>query len=124
MFLQGLKVLDVGSYVAAPAAATVMGDFGANVIKVEPPSGDPYRELLGLIVTEYPTSRTFKPCRNIRTLLLHVVQTLNLMPDRAMPPPMPMGVPSARQQLDPVSRAPSKEIIPIPAPTMGCLTTG
>ena len=41
MFLEGLNVLDVGSYVAAPAAATVMGDFGANVIKVEPPTGDP-----------------------------------------------------------------------------------
>ena len=54
MFLEGLNVLDVGSYVAAPAAATVMGDFGANVIKVEPPSGDPYRGLLGMVVTEYP----------------------------------------------------------------------
>src|SRR5690348_13491972 len=40
----GLKVLDCASYIAGPAAATVMSDFGAEVIKIEPPgSGDPYR---------------------------------------------------------------------------------
>src|SRR5262245_60825363 len=45
MVLAGIRVLDVGSFVAAPAAATVMGDFGAEVIKVEPPEGDAYRKL-------------------------------------------------------------------------------
>jgi crotonobetainyl-CoA:carnitine CoA-transferase CaiB-like acyl-CoA transferase len=40
----GLKVLDVASFVAAPGAATILGDFGADVIKVEPPgAGDAYR---------------------------------------------------------------------------------
>ena len=44
--LQGIRVLDVGSWIAAPAAATIMSDFGASVIKVEPPGrGDPYRAL-------------------------------------------------------------------------------
>jgi crotonobetainyl-CoA:carnitine CoA-transferase CaiB-like acyl-CoA transferase len=42
----GLKVLDVASFIAAPAAATVLSDFGADVIKVEPPgAGDPQRML-------------------------------------------------------------------------------
>lgn len=42
----GLRVLDVGSFIAAPAAATVLSDFGAQVIKIEPPgTGDPYRAL-------------------------------------------------------------------------------
>ena len=42
----GLKVIDCASYVAAPAAATILSDFGADVIKVEPPQiGDPYRYL-------------------------------------------------------------------------------
>ena len=42
----GLRVLDVGSFVAAPAAATILSDFGAQVIKIVPPgSGDPYRTL-------------------------------------------------------------------------------
>ncbi len=40
----GLKVIDCASFIAGPAAATVMSDFGATVIKIEPPgAGDPYR---------------------------------------------------------------------------------
>jgi crotonobetainyl-CoA:carnitine CoA-transferase CaiB-like acyl-CoA transferase len=43
----GLRVIDCASYIAAPAAATVLSDFGAEVIKIEPPAGDPYRHLVG-----------------------------------------------------------------------------
>src|SRR4030081_3608609 len=51
----GLKVLDCASFIAAPAAATVLSDFGAEVIKIEPPgSGDPYRNLPNL--PGYPIS--------------------------------------------------------------------
>src|ERR1700751_1413021 len=40
----GLKVLDCASFIAGPAAATAMSDFGAEVVKIEPPgAGDPYR---------------------------------------------------------------------------------
>src|SRR5215471_6314361 len=39
----GLKVVDFSSFVAAPAAAVILSDYGADVIKVEPPSGDPWR---------------------------------------------------------------------------------
>jgi formyl-CoA transferase len=35
----GLKVLDTASFIAAPAAATILSDFGADVIKLEPPGG-------------------------------------------------------------------------------------
>ena len=42
----GLKVIDCASFIAAPAAATVLSDFGADVVKIEPPGrGDPYRAL-------------------------------------------------------------------------------
>jgi len=52
---EGLKVLDCASFIAAPAAATVLSDFGASVIKIEPPgSGDPYRNLPNL--PGYPRS--------------------------------------------------------------------
>jgi crotonobetainyl-CoA:carnitine CoA-transferase CaiB-like acyl-CoA transferase len=52
---EGLKVLDCASFIAAPAAATVLSDFGADVIKIEPPgAGDPYRNLPNL--PGYPAS--------------------------------------------------------------------
>jgi crotonobetainyl-CoA:carnitine CoA-transferase CaiB-like acyl-CoA transferase len=40
----GLRVLDIASFIAGPAATTVLSDFGAEVVKVERPgTGDPYR---------------------------------------------------------------------------------
>jgi crotonobetainyl-CoA:carnitine CoA-transferase CaiB-like acyl-CoA transferase len=39
----GLKVVDFSSFVAGPGTAVVLSDFGADVIKVEPPNGDPWR---------------------------------------------------------------------------------
>jgi len=41
--LAGLKVIDMASLYAAPLAATLMADFGADVIKIEPPEGDQFR---------------------------------------------------------------------------------
>ncbi|MFF8731649.1 CaiB/BaiF CoA transferase family protein [Streptomyces sp. NPDC015171] len=44
--LEGLHVVDLASFIAGPAAATILGDFGADVVKVEPPHyGDAYRAL-------------------------------------------------------------------------------
>jgi len=43
MLLQGLRVVEMGFWVAAPAAAGLMSDWGADVVKIEPPSGDPMR---------------------------------------------------------------------------------
>jgi crotonobetainyl-CoA:carnitine CoA-transferase CaiB-like acyl-CoA transferase len=39
----GLKVVDLSSFIAGPSAAVILSDFGADVIKVEPPSGDLWR---------------------------------------------------------------------------------
>lgn len=42
-----LLVIDCASFIAGPAAATIMSDFGARVIKIEPPvTGDSYRQLM------------------------------------------------------------------------------
>ena len=43
--LAGIRVLDVASYIAAPVAATILADFGADVIKIEAPAGDGCRRL-------------------------------------------------------------------------------
>ena len=44
--LAGLRVLDLASFIAGPVATTVLGDYGAEVIKIEPPGeGDPQRRL-------------------------------------------------------------------------------
>ena len=39
----GLKVVDLASFIAGPSAAVILSDFGADVIKVEPPTGDAWR---------------------------------------------------------------------------------
>ncbi len=39
----GLNVVDLASFIAGPSAAVILSDFGAEVIKVEPPSGDTWR---------------------------------------------------------------------------------
>ena len=39
----GLKVVDLASFIAGPSAAVILSDFGAEVIKVEPPGGDLWR---------------------------------------------------------------------------------
>ena len=43
--LQGLHILDAASMLAAPYGATLLGDLGADVIKLEPPNGDETRRM-------------------------------------------------------------------------------
>ena len=42
--LEGIKVVELGVWVAGPGAAGILADWGADVVKVEPPSGDPARQ--------------------------------------------------------------------------------
>ena len=44
-FLAGVKVLDLSQYIPGPMASLYLADMGAEVIKVEPPSGDEMRNL-------------------------------------------------------------------------------
>src|SRR5215831_4214820 len=41
--LDGIRVIDAANFIAGPVSTTIMADFGADVIKVEPPTGDVYR---------------------------------------------------------------------------------
>ncbi len=51
--LEGIRVIDMGGFIAGPGAATLMADYGADVIKIEPPGGDGYRRLHGQYETDY-----------------------------------------------------------------------
>ena len=47
--MEGVRVVELGQWVAGPAAAAVLGDWGADVLKIEPPEGDPFRGLLSAL---------------------------------------------------------------------------
>ena len=67
-----LKVVDFASFIAGPSAAVILSDFGADVIKVEPPSGDLWRQ--GHKIPPQPQSKDAYPWhlanRNKRGLTL------------------------------------------------------
>src|SRR6266513_3814105 len=44
--LEGVKVVEVASWAFVPSAGAVLADWGAEVIKIEPPTGDPIRGLV------------------------------------------------------------------------------
>jgi hypothetical protein len=41
--LEGIKAIELGLWVAGPSAAAILSDWGAVVVKIEPPEGDPFR---------------------------------------------------------------------------------
>ena len=47
--LDGIRVIELAMWVAGPSAGGLMADWGADVIKVEPPTGDPQRNILGAL---------------------------------------------------------------------------
>ena len=49
--LEGLRVVDLTTGLAGPLATMTLGDHGADVVKVEPPGGDPHRSYVGSVVT-------------------------------------------------------------------------
>src|SRR6266705_154001 len=51
----GWKVVDFASFIAGPGAAVILSDFGADVIKVEPPNGDTWR--IGYKIPPMPRSK-------------------------------------------------------------------
>lgn len=57
--LEGLKVLEYATYMAAPGAGAILSDWGADVIKIEPPKGDPIRGFFRTIGTDIEDNPVF-----------------------------------------------------------------
>ncbi|MFN3523688.1 MAG: CaiB/BaiF CoA transferase family protein [Phenylobacterium sp.] len=60
MLLKGLKVVEFASYIAAPGAAGILGDWGAEVIKVERPGGDAMRHVFADAKSDLAGNPTFE----------------------------------------------------------------
>jgi crotonobetainyl-CoA:carnitine CoA-transferase CaiB-like acyl-CoA transferase len=58
--LEGFSVVELGMWVAAPAAATMLADWGADVVKVEAPTGDPNRYTLRHVGQEIDSAPPFE----------------------------------------------------------------
>ena len=58
--MTGVKVVEMGVWVAGPAAAGVLADWGADVVKVEPPTGDPARQFAQMLGGDMPTNPVFE----------------------------------------------------------------
>ena len=43
--LKGIRIIEAANWLAAPSGCCILADLGADVIKVEPPTGDPFRSL-------------------------------------------------------------------------------
>ncbi len=65
--LEDITVIDAATFLAGPGASTILADFGANVIKLEPPGGDGYRTLVGNYPVPYHWLLT---SRNKRSLVV------------------------------------------------------
>lgn len=58
--LEGITVVELGVWVAGPAAAGVLGDWGADVVKIEPLTGDPARTFQRMLGGDLPNNPVFE----------------------------------------------------------------
>jgi succinyl-CoA:(S)-malate CoA-transferase subunit A/succinyl-CoA:(S)-malate CoA-transferase subunit B len=71
--LTGVKVLDIASFIAAPFAASIMGEFGADVLKIElPEGGDPWRRYGTMTEQENSSLAWLTEARNKRSITLNL----------------------------------------------------
>ena len=58
--LDGIKIVEIGAWVAGPAAGGILADWGAEVVKIEPPGGDPARMFRQILGGDLPTNPVFE----------------------------------------------------------------
>jgi crotonobetainyl-CoA:carnitine CoA-transferase CaiB-like acyl-CoA transferase len=73
--LHGLRVLDLSSMIAGPSAAQILADYGADVIKIEPPGGDLMRRSVGAANSPDMSPLYLQLNRNKRSVVLDLKQT-------------------------------------------------
>jgi crotonobetainyl-CoA:carnitine CoA-transferase CaiB-like acyl-CoA transferase len=58
--MTGVRVVEIGVWVAGPAAGGVLADWGADVVKIEPPAGDPARMFRRMLGGDLPNNPIFE----------------------------------------------------------------
>ena len=58
--LAGVRVVELGVWVAGPATGGILADWGADVVKIEPPEGDPARQFLSMLGGDVPFNPPFE----------------------------------------------------------------
>ena len=72
--LEGVRIVDLTAVVVGPMATQTLADYGAEVIKVETPTGDILRDLNGRAITPRMSSKFLHLNRNKRSLVLDLKQ--------------------------------------------------
>lgn len=79
--LSGIRVIELGVWIAGPAAGGILADWGADVIKIEPPEGDPSRLFQEILGGQLPSNPVFElDNRSKRSIMLD----LHADPDMAI----------------------------------------
>jgi crotonobetainyl-CoA:carnitine CoA-transferase CaiB-like acyl-CoA transferase len=58
--MEGVRVVELGVWVAGPAAGGILADWGADVVKIEPPAGDPARQFARMLGGDLPFNPPFE----------------------------------------------------------------
>lgn len=71
--MEGVRVVEIGIWVAGPSAGGMLADWGADVIKIEPPGGDPIRGVQAVLGPDVPSNPFFDPDnRGKRSIVLNL----------------------------------------------------
>ncbi len=69
--LSGVRVIELGVWIAGPAAGGILADWGADVVKIEPPEGDPSRLFHAILGAALPSNPVFElDNRSKRSIML------------------------------------------------------
>src|SRR5437867_5818716 len=80
--LTGLRVIDLTQVMAGPFCTMLLADFGADVIKIEPPQGDSTRTMPGAVGTDSPSFNAVN--RGKRSVVLNLKTTQGVEAVRAL----------------------------------------